>query len=178
VQFSKSQLRWGIELVNKYPLVFLELDDFNVPYAKQGGVKEDDYVNLRCGFECNSGWTKHIEAIAKKATEIVTYLRDPNVHCLPMKDVFIHSCIVKEKFGGLRWQGEFKLPPLFEDLWIAYYSREERNSYSTCEVTGEFGALRKTKNGQRRWAKTLCTEEAIKQGYDLENWEKFDEETS
>ena len=174
MNFHKHNLKpWGTELVNKYPLVFLEADPHNVPWAHQVGVVEADFVNLRYGFECQEGWIKHIENIAKKATELVTYLRDPNLHCLPCaeKDAYIHSAIVKEKMGGLRWQGQYNLPPLFQDLWRSFVSSEENQSYGTCEVTGKHGSIRRTKNGESAWNKTLCTEEAIKQGYDLEEWE-------
>jgi len=168
--FHKHNLKpWGVELVNKYPLIFLELDPQNVPWAKSAGIKEEDYCNLRYGFECGEGWKEHIEVIAKKATEIVKHLRDPNLHCTPASedDAFIHSCIVKEKFGGLRWQGNYKLPPLFQDLWEAFCLQEENRSFMTCEVTGKYGSIRRTKNGESAWIRTLCEEEAIKQGYDI-----------
>ena len=169
MNFHKSQLIWGKDLVEEYPLVFLEADMYNVPWAKQAGVAEGDYCNLRYGFECNEGWRKHIETIAKKATEIVEYLRASG---LPPEKAYIHSSIVKEKLGGLRWQGEEALPPLFGDLWRCYYGREESQSYGTCEITGGYGRLRETKSGERAWVKTLCTEKAVEFGYDLEDWEQ------
>lgn len=168
--FHKQHLKpWGIELVDKYPLIFLEADPSNVPWAHQAGVVEVDYVNLRFGFECGEGWKKLIEAIAQRGTELVCHLRSIGIKD---EDAYIHSCIVKEKFGGLRWQGSHNLPPLFRDLWETYYASKENLSYHTCEVTGEFGCVRKTKNGAVAWVRTLCKEEAIKQEYDLEEWEK------
>ena len=174
MNFSKSGLKpWELELVNKYPLVFLEPDPYNAPIAIRWGISETDYVNLRSGFECEEGWKGHIENIAKKATEIVTYLRDPNLHCLPASedDVYIHSCIVKEKFGYLTWQGMSKLPPLFQDLWCRFHGYEESQSSGTCEITGKIGRIRCTKNGESVWNKTLCTDKAAELGYDLEEWE-------
>lgn len=173
--FHKSHLKpWGLELVAKYPLIFTEADPENAAWAHRAGVKEADYVNLRYGFECNEGWAKKIEEIAKKATEIVTYLRDPNLHCMPLppEKAYIHSCIVKEKFGGLRWQGTANLPPLFQDLWYPFYARIENETYHVCEMTGEFGVLRRTKNGEGCWQRTLSTEKALELGYDIEDWEK------
>lgn len=171
--FSKFHLKpWGVELVAKYPLIFTEINSDNVAWARQAGVKDEDYVNLRYGFECGEGWKGLIEDIAKKATEIVTYLRNRDIHCLPCgQETFIHSCIVKEKFGGLEWQGSAKLPPLFQDLWYAYQRDISARSYQTCEVTGGWAEVRRTKGGNGVWVKTLCKEEAIKQGYDLEKYE-------
>jgi hypothetical protein len=174
MNFHKSHLQpWGLELVNKYPLVFTEADPYNAPWAHRAGIVEADYVNLRYGFECGEGWKKHIEAIAQKGTELVCHLRSIG---LKDENAYIHSCIVKEKFGELRWQGQHNLPPLFQDLWHCYTSSEESRSLSTCEVTGKSGSPRRTKNGKPAWNRTLCTEEAIKQGYDLEEWEQKREE--
>ena len=169
MNFHKHNLKlWGTELVNKYPLIFLEADPRNVPWGVQAGVTEPDYCNLRCGFECSEGWKSHIENIAQRGTEIVCHLRSIGVKD---EDAYIHSCIVKEKFGQLRWQGNENLPPLFGDLWYCYTSIEESRSLSTCEITGKGGSLRTTKNGKPGWNRTLCAEEAIKQGYDLKEWE-------
>jgi hypothetical protein len=164
--FSKSGLLpWGLELVNKYPLIFLELATENRNWAPS--VPDSDYVNLRFGFECGEGWKELIENIAKTGTQLVEHLRGytkNNKH-------FIHSCIVKEKLGGLRWQGSFSLPPPFQELWMAYYGEQESQSYGTCEITGKYGYLRETKCGENAWKKTLCMEEAVKRGYDLRPWE-------
>jgi hypothetical protein len=168
--FTKYHLDpWGLELVKKYPLIFTESDDSNKAWAKQAEIADEDYVNLRYGFECGEGWKRIIEDIAKSATELVTYLRE---HGHPGS--YIHSCIVKEKFGELRWQGASNLPTeLFRDLWQSHVSHLERRSASVCEVTGEFGITRRSKNGIGEcWFKTLCTEKAMEQGYDLEEWEK------
>ena len=169
-QFSKSSVQpWGLELVNKYPLIFLEANTDNMAWALKGHIENEDYCNLRFGFECDEGWKAHIENIARMATEIVEYLRKSG---LKNEEAYIHSCIVKEKLGGLRWQGDYVLPPLFRDLWNSYYWQEQDQSYGTCEVTGKYGKLRETRNGERAWKRTLCAEEATKQGYDLEDWEK------
>jgi hypothetical protein len=167
--FSKSYLKpWGIELVKKYPLIFLEPDMYNVSYAKQGGVSEADYVNLRYGFECHEGWTKIIEEISKTGTELVTYLRE---HGYP--DAYIHSCIVKEKFATLAWQeGSSGLPSPFNALWRAFVIHQEYQTGHICEETGKIGSIRiKRKDGTTGWQRTLCVEKAIEFGYELEDWE-------
>jgi hypothetical protein len=170
MNFHKNHLQpWGIELVNKYPLIFTEPDPYNASWAHKAGIAEADYCNLRYGFECQSGWKEQIENIARTATEIVKHLRGIG---LKDEEAYIHSCIVKEKFGTLAWQGQHKLPPLFQELWYSYYGHQEGQSGFTCEVTGKHGTRRFTKNGQPAWNRTLCTEEAISQGYDLTDWEK------
>ena len=170
--FSKSYLKpWGVEVIEKYPLIFLEPDPHNVGWAKQTGVADifKDYVNLRYGFECHEGWRNIIENIAKTGTELVIYLR---AHGYP--DAYIHSCIVKEKFGTLAWQESTNgLPELFGSLWRAYIVREEYLTGSLCEETGKSGLIRKKKtNGEIGWHRTLCTEKAIEFDYKLEDWEK------
>lgn len=165
--FTKSHLKpWGLELVNKYPLVFTESDESNKSWVKQAGIVEADYVNLRYGFECHEGW-KGITSIAKSGSELVTYLRTHRT------DAFIHSCIVKEKFGTLRWQGSSRLPELFQEMWQSHISHLENLSATICEETGKYGVLRTTKNGARGcWVRTLCADKAVEMGYDLVEWEK------
>jgi hypothetical protein len=168
--FTKHHLQpWGIGLVNKYLLIFTEKDESNMAWLKQSGIAEADYVNLRYGFECHEGWSGIIENIAKSGTELVTYLRE---HGHP--DAYIHSCIVKEKFGTLRWQGTTgHLPELFRDMWQSHVSHLESLSSAVCEETGKFGITRTSKNGSRGcWIRTLCTEKALEMGYDLMDWEK------
>jgi hypothetical protein len=152
--FKKSALEsWELEIAEKYPLVFLETFDSEV-----------DYVNLRYGFECESGWTKHIEEIATMATEIVLHFRSLG---LSKEEAYIHSCIVKEKFGTMRWQGGFKLPNPFGDLWMSYYSSVESSTAYTCELTGKYGRPRNKVNGKSAWVKALCDEKAKELGYDI-----------
>ena len=163
--FSKSNLNpWGEEIVNKYPLVFLETDVYNVKWTSAG----ENYINLRYGFECHSGWKEIIENIAKVGTQLVTYLR-ANGH----PDVYIHSCIIKEKFGMLEWQeSSVGLPVPFSDLWRAFVGHETLQSAHICEETGKPGRLRRYKNGTLSWIRCLCAEKALEFGYDIDDWEK------
>jgi hypothetical protein len=167
--FSKHHLEpWGLELVAKYPLIFTEPDDSNVFWANQAKVADDDYVNLRYGFECAGGWKDIIETIARTGSELVTHLRQ---HGYP--DAFIHSCIVKEKFGVMAWQEAHSgLPPLFNVLWRAFVGETSNQSAYTCELSGDFGRLRKTKGGKTKWNRTLSVAKALELGYDIEEWEK------
>ena len=153
--FQKKHLQpWGLELVNKYPLIFLEKSADIACYT--AGLNPDEVVNLRYGFEHGEGWKKLIDDLASTATQLVTQLREAG------KDASIHGCICKEKFGGLRWQGDCSLPPLETKLWNAFFRDIETQSYNVCEITGEFGQICKRDSG---WVKTLCAEEAKKLGY-------------
>ena len=152
---------WGTHLLEKYPLIFMEgAERWKTEYKTD--LPTEEFCNLRLGFECDQGWSEIIEHIAQVATEVVTDLR--KIH----PDVYIHSCIIKEKFGTLRWQGEHNLPEPYNEIWRSFLKDMEDKSSRTCEVTGNWGELRTTRSGRRAWHKTLCKEEALKRGYDIE----------
>ena len=110
IQFSRIQLKdWELVLVDKYPLIFSEGAGEYKQYAPN--EEPGNLINLRYGFECGSGWSKLIEDIASVGSALVTKMRESG-----HPDSFIHSCIVKEKFGTLRWQGDFNLPENFSKL--------------------------------------------------------------
>lgn len=158
--FRKHHLKpWGLEIVNKYPLIFLEEDENILCYTKD--ILPEDRVNLRYGFEHDEGWAKLVEELADTATQLVEYLRKhPSGDNVEMP--YIHGFICKEKFGRLTWQGTVNLPEPFSTLWYSYVGHISSKSMQICEVTGEWGMLRS--NGG--WVKTLCDEEAKKRGYD------------
>lgn len=162
-QFNKSCLEtWGLDLVNKYPLIFTEgveeqTDKF---YPSDISLR----VHLRYGFECKEGWFKIIDTISKTGTELVLSLRKNGYK---EEEAYIHSCIVKEKFGTLRWQGFYKLPDPFDMLWRTFLVAQEDSSAFICEITGEYGKTYTTKNGgERAWHRTLCLDKAKELGYD------------
>lgn len=162
--FKKHHLKsWGLEIVNKYPLIYLELSETTLYYVGESLVKED-VVNLRYGFECEEGWAKIIDNLSSIGSELVTFLR-ANGH----PSASIHGCICKEKFGTLRWQGDRTLPEPFASLWDAQVSYSEHQSAHFCEVTGGYGQARNMKEGKPAWVKVLCDEEAVKKGYDLKS---------
>lgn len=72
---------------------------------------------------------------------------------------------VKQKFGGLRFY--YSVPDNWEETdvdWVAFMhwvQEVEWQSLHVCEVTGKPGQVRT--NGH--WLRTLCDEEAEKQGY-------------
>lgn len=150
-QFSKLSLKaWEEEVVNKYPLIFLE--QTNNAYA-QYNKKTEDFVSLRYGFEHDEGWKGLVTFIGETGTKLVEYLR-ANGH----PDSFIHSCICKEKFGTLRWQGDYNLPAPFDLLWVSFTRGVEQDSASTCELTGKYGFLHRKDQGT--WVKTLSPDMA------------------
>ncbi len=161
LQFSKKNLDWGQEIVDKYPLIFKsKLEELDV-YCKN--VPIEDRVNLRFGFECGPGWSKLIEEICETGTKLLNHL-----HQNGQPTASISAYIVKEKFGTLRWQGGHDLPDPISTLWYNYVSYIENKSDYTCEVTGRYGQLVTHRGGKSAWHKTLCKEEALKQGYDWE----------
>jgi hypothetical protein len=156
--FSKSHLQpWGLELVNKYPLIFLEDDEEIVSLNENSS----DRVNLRYGFEHGEGWKGLVNELANTATEIVEHLRSEEPPYT--KAPFIHGFICKEKFGGFCWQGKYKLPELFNKLWNTYVSDIEYKSHQTCELTGTYGVRCKKNDGG--WIRTLSMEKAKEIGY-------------
>lgn len=167
MDFHISNVTWGKDLITSFPLVFTESDKHNAFYMDRYQLPLEARVNLRDGFECGEGWYTLIHSLAEAASVLVTDLRK-----LGHTDAYIHSCIVKEKFGQLRWQGQHNLPSRYSDIWNGFRSDVEAHSLGICEFTGHIGELRRTKNGERAWHKTLCTAKARELGYDLSDYER------
>ena len=133
-QFSQAGLPdWQLELINQYPLIYLELEESNLPYyLKSGDNKFDvtDYCNLRQGFEFKQGWAKLADDFSSVVTDLVIHLR-----ATMQPDAYIHASIFKEKFGRLRWQGCTNLTGLFKVLYKAYIDRIADQSTFICEIT-------------------------------------------
>jgi hypothetical protein len=155
--FRKHHLQpWGLELVEKYPLIFLEPSPEVLYYTKD--VPESERVNLRYGFEHGEGWKGLVNEIGDVGSCMVRATRAsgfPNAR--------ISGFICKEKLGGLRWQGNYTLPELEKTLWNSFIRDIESQSYSVCENTGDYGQLCKKADGG--WLKTLCADEAKKLGF-------------
>ena len=170
MNFSKNGLRpWELVLIDKYPLIFTEnVDDKRSKYYR---APAENFVSLRSGFEHDVGWAGLVEKIAKTGTELVEHLRSGG-HA----SATISSCICKEKFGVLRWQGDFNLPEPFTTLWYSFVSDIESKSQSTCEITGEYGTLCRSEHG---WLKTLSAAKAKEMGYvDYEDYRESKNKTS
>lgn len=159
--------RWEREIVDKYPFVYLEpglesirwynFDRRRAQSARWMDVKpcpeddvlpsDNDFCALRYGFEFDKGWAELADEIGRVANALVVHLR-----ATVQPKVYIRSCIFKEKFGELRWQGHDNLDEPFSTLFHVFVANIEERSTRTCEVTGKKGKLRDL-NG---CYKTLC----------------------
>jgi hypothetical protein len=119
----------------------------------------DQFKNLKW-IECDDGWYEILSRLFYIVNNRLIYkkrLNEPLEH-------FVWSQI-KEKFGGLRAYCYGS-----DDFIRGAIEMAESMSYITCEVTGEKGKVRYKKfddDGQPipAWVRTLCDNEATKQGY-------------
>ncbi len=117
---------------NKSSLIntYLEHDEF-IPYP--------DYkpCNLRYGFEFAIGWKTLVDYFSLITSHLIEYLRDSVIQ----KDAYVHSSIIKAKFGTLRWQDRDNLIEPYQLLFRGYVSGMEGLSKITCEKCGRQGEL-------------------------------------
>ncbi len=109
-------------------------------------LKEDFphlYLNLREGeFECMDGWFDLIYELSKRLDEVIK----GNEKLFDKEDFLV----VKEKFGGLRFQG-WDTHQITHEIINEY----EQKSYTICEKCGNSGRLRKLSG----FLQTLCDAE-------------------
>lgn len=91
------------------------------------------------GMACSTGWYEIIDRMAAKLEQILEVLPE---------DQRFRAVQVKEKFGGLRFYTDGKLP----DAAIEIIGQACREADKTCEDCGEPGILRES----RPWIRTLC----------------------
>jgi len=107
------------------------------------GMKE----NLMCfGFECDDGWFELLYDLSREITE----------HCAATGEPVPLVVQVKEKFGTLRFYAD-NTSKAVDDIIVKY----QKKSGEVCELTGAPGKL----CHRRGRLKTLCDEEARKDGY-------------
>jgi hypothetical protein len=119
----------------------------------------EQFKNLKY-LECDDGWYE----ILSRLFYIVNSRLDYKKRVDEPLGYFGWSQI-KEKFGGLRAYANGA-----DEYIRGAIEMAESMSYITCEVTGEKGKVRYKKfdeDGQPipAWVKTLCDNEATKQGY-------------
>jgi hypothetical protein len=119
----------------------------------------EQFKNLKY-LECDDGWYE----ILSRLFYIVNSRLDYKKRVDEPLGYFGWSQI-KEKFGGLRAYANGA-----DEYIRGAIEMAESMSYITCEVTGEKGKVRYKKfdeDGQPipAWVRTLCNNEAIKQGY-------------
>jgi hypothetical protein len=121
----------------------------------------EQFKNLKY-LECNDGW---YEILSRLCYIVHNRLDDKKRLNEPLE--FFYWSQIKEKFGGLRAYC------YGADEYIrGAIDMAESVSYITCEITGEKGRVRYKKldeDGQpiSAWVKTLCDNEATKEGYVL-----------
>ena len=172
-QFTTDLEPWEKEIVDKYPLIYREPSpQLRTWYDEESFnklIKDPNFSNLRYGFEFGSGWAKLVDEFSNISQQLVLYLRSNGIQ----SDAYIHSCIFKEKFGRLTWQGDNNLIEPFKTLFRSYEIHIENKSTTICEISGEDGCL----CSRGHWYKTLSYTEARKRGSyqpvnirDLDTW--------
>lgn len=129
------------KIIEQYPIVFKHFD-------------ESAYNNLP------SGWYKIMDKLCSELTIILEEALGTNPE--NTEEPLFSVLQVKEKFGGLRfyYMMNTKDDELYKKIQTAVDIAEDA-SYSTCQVTGNIGAL--CKNGSHYM--TLCEESRISMNY-------------
>lgn len=119
----------------------------------------EQFKNLKY-LECDDGWYEILSRLCYIVNNHLDYKKRLNE---PLESFYWSQ--IKEKFGGLRAYC------YGADEYIrGAIDMAESVSCITCEVTGEKGKVRYKKFDENRqpipaWVRTLCDNEAIKQGY-------------
>ena len=142
------------KLVEKYPKILVNI---------HGDPKR---TCMAFGLECGDGWHDLLDDCMNKLQYIC------NICSSDSRDVQVVADQIKEKFGTLRFYvSAYGANEIENDIIDDIISEAERKSSHTCEVTGDRGELCK----RGGWYRTLCYEQARKDGYFAcdENTEKF-----
>lgn len=137
------------EVIEEFPNIFLDLSD---------EVKErSGNVNLRYGFEMGIGWKEIVRGFCKDLENLIQMAKDKG------HDIEYKACIMKEKFGEFRPQGDFlgEDRQLYMEDYFDIVDKWSAKSCSVCENTGEKGSLKR----MSRIYKTLSDKEAERLGY-------------
>ena len=119
----------------------------------------EQFKNLKY-LECGDGWYEILSKLCYIVNNRIDYKRRLNE---PLE--FFYWSQIKEKFGGLRAYCYGA-----DEFIRGAIEMAESMSYITCEVTGEKGKVRYKKLDEdgcviHAWVRTLCDNEATKQGY-------------
>lgn len=156
MEFLKQNLSqiW-LPVIEQFPKIFLEPSEYVQGvydnFYNVEGIKKEDLVNLRYGFEHRDGWKdivigfcEDMQALADKAAA--------EGHTFQYK-----GCIIKEKFGQFTPQGDLEKSngawEIYRDEYYDICRKWEEKSLTVCEVCGKDGELRST-----GWWKTRCDE--------------------
>lgn len=133
-----------LKLVEKYPTI---LKDY-------GGDKKETCMHW--GIECDDGWYDLLDNLLEKLNFISEH-----------SGVQVIADQIKEKFGTLRFyystivKTDLNISDCVNDIISDLVYCAEHKSKYTCEITGKEGVL----CSRIGWLKTLCKEEADKEGY-------------
>lgn len=139
---------WESEIVNQYPSLYITPSPTVRSYINKGVLDDKDAVNLRFGFECEKGWASLIVEWSERVKEFQSLVWKSGDN----PEFAIFPCIIKEKFGTLRFQNDMIVGNrLYCDLWDYIESAIEKRSEHTCECCGKWGQITKT-----GWWKVIC----------------------
>ena len=145
-----------MDVVQEFPKIFLEPSEEVLDWFEkypEGMPTRENLVNLRYGFEFGNGWKEIARGFCKEMQDLADKAEANG-------DKFQYKgCIMKEKFGEFRPQGDVDSGDgswkKYREEYYNIMSKWEKKSTETCEVTGKPGKL--STNGG--WCKTLCEEE-------------------
>lgn len=133
-EFNNVLPKWQMDIVDKYPFVYFEPNpNLRAWYSEEDFNKliaEPNFCNLRYGFEFDSGWSDIVDKFSSTAENLVKVLRARELQ----RDAYIHSCIFKQKFGTLCYQGDHNLVEPFSTLFNNYIVALERKSATVCQL--------------------------------------------
>lgn len=137
-----------LELVKKYPKI---LKNF------RGDPMQ---TCMAWGIDVGDGW----HGLLDQCMEKLQYFCD--ICSSHGNEVQVLADQIKEKYGGLRFYVSVYGANTIEDNIVDdIISEAERKAANTCEATGENGSLCK----RGGWYRTLCYEQARKEGYEACN---------
>jgi hypothetical protein len=143
-----------LKLVEKYPKI---LCDYKGDKMK---------TCMAWGMECGDGWYDLLDRCMEK----LQYLCD--MWSKDGREVQVIAHQIKEKYGTLRfYTGVYGANDIEDRIVDDIISEAEAASARTCEVTGEHGTVCQ----RGGWYRTLCYEQARKDGYKAcdESTEKY-----
>ena len=168
MEFLKSNIdpEW-MDLVEEFPEFILELSPTVLSvidnFSKLGdnisseSLTPEKFCNLRYGFECSIGWKELLREYFEDIQALIEKSKRNG------DEVFYKTCIMKEKFGELRDQGDFYGKDC-KKYWKEYSDLSHKlaeKSLLQCEICGMIGELKK----RGYWVKTLCEKHAEEREY-------------
>jgi len=162
-QFHISEVQPEMmDVVEEFPKIFREPSDSVRYWIEKEETPKEDVVNLRFGFEHDLGWKEIVRGFCSEMQTLCDEAAE-NGWYFQYK-----ACIMKEKFGQFRPQGDYEsddhmpreVAREYFDRAYEIESKWENESYNVCELTGKTGKLY-----SKGWMKTLCEEKAKEMNY-------------